>query len=534
MDRSMESLRRAPRFWNFALVAWLAIFFVIPAVLWVGRILATFDGVGLSSVFVWISVRSVLFTALQASLSAFVAVALAIVLGLWLSLSSGPAARSLKKWVARLGDFAFALPGVVVALLVLDIAHWIPALPSSGLASIVFAHVMVNVLMIASVVSSRASAWLRADGQQAFEAAALLGAGGWPLLKNAFGNLIQTEFTAWFGLVFLWSFSAFSTVLILGQGPGHSSPEVLLFYSLQTDADGTRVLFVAVLQLLCGALIARRIQQSHRNVELSLSPTLSEVDSDEMSSGTLFSKKRFLAGAFVLALPFALAFLWLLVAPLLRLIAVLSRGPWNSEGWLQAASYSALLAVGTGLVMAFWARGLVRVSRGLRQGMALLLGASSTFLAALWLGAGVDRVAQQHEGLQIVFCITALATAQMPLAGFLIESRLKSLPVETLEAARVLGADDSALFESVLMPWVRPTLTRVCKLAMLLALGEMSIPALLAPSIETLPLLGRRMASRYDFSGASMMILLLVGFSWLIQLWLDAGFLKLYKQRAVS
>ncbi|MET0428698.1 MAG: thiamine/thiamine pyrophosphate ABC transporter permease ThiP, partial [Microvirga sp.] len=204
--------------------------------------------------------RVLVFTTLQASLSALLSLALGGALALALARRRFPG-RSLV--LAALGS-TMVMPTIVVVFAVLSVygrSGWGHAaliglgLPSGfsifGYPGILVAHVFLNAPFVARVMLDGLAAvpaeqWRLAQSL-GFNAAQVFRHLDWPVLR--------TEMPGLGGLVFLICFKSFAIVLALGGGPSRATLEVAIYEALRIDLDFGRAAWLAFLQTaLCLAL----------------------------------------------------------------------------------------------------------------------------------------------------------------------------------------------------------------------------------------------------------------------------------------
>jgi len=416
-------------------------------------------------------------------------------LGSCVALVRGTAARPLRWILEGVGSLAFVLPGIALALLVVEMNHLFPLVPDRGLGGVVLAHVLANVLIVASAVEQRLRAWLSGQGGELLEAAATLGASKRELWKQIVLPVWKEEAKAWAPLIFLWSFSAFSTVVLLGAGPSDANPEILLFHSLQNEFQTGRVLVLMALQALSGYFLLRTAFRFR-------SPELATGKSSMVNPKLLLAPQVALGLSWLLLLPAAFPLVWLLVAPVLTA----ATGKLWPEGLGVALLNSLLLAALTMIfVVALSYLSLLLPALHRRQ-LTVLGGISSTFLAACWMGAGVDLWFESAFG-QIFLAALAVAFVQLPVALFWIERRLQSLPAEWTEAATSLGGGPWDRARLLLWPQLKDVFARIATIAIVGGIGELSVTSLFVNRANLLALEGRRRAVHYDFEASRSLLL---------------------------
>ncbi|MCH9020041.1 MAG: ABC transporter permease subunit, partial [Proteobacteria bacterium] len=206
--------------------------------------------------------RVVLFTVWQASLSAVLAVGLAV-----------PVARALARRAAFPGREAllrlFGMPLVIPVLVaVLGIVAVYGqnglvnrslaalGLPTGqylyGLSGILIAHVFFNMalatrLLLYTWQAIPGETW-RLASQLGMSSGQIFRLIEWPMLRHAIPGVA--------GLVFMLCFTSFTVVLTLGGGPSATIIEVAIYQALRLDFDVTRAVMLALVQIvLCAVFV---------------------------------------------------------------------------------------------------------------------------------------------------------------------------------------------------------------------------------------------------------------------------------------
>ncbi len=209
--------------------------------------------------YIW---RVTRFTLLQATLSTFLSVALAV-----------PLARAIARrqhfvgrdWLIRLLAVPIGLPPIIAALGLIEIwgrqGLFNTALQGLGLAEplsiyglpgILLAHVFFNLplatrLLLGALDRVPAEYWRNAD-QLGLAARSVFMLVEWPYMRSQLAGIA--------GLVFMLCVTSFTLVLLLGGGPAATTLEVAIYQALRFDFDPPRAVGLAVMQLiLTGALL---------------------------------------------------------------------------------------------------------------------------------------------------------------------------------------------------------------------------------------------------------------------------------------
>lgn len=225
--------------------AFLALFFVYPFGSILARGLTRGGGIALPlDVLTASSTLGVLwFTVWQAAVST----ALTLVLGLplaWVLARFRFPGRAL---VRALVLVPFVLPTVVVATAFLAL---LPEGSERGVGAILAAHVFFNVAVVVRVVSAW---WGRLD-QGLWDAAATLGAGPLERLRTITLPILGPALAASAALVFLFCFTSFGVILILG-GPSYSTLETEIYAQAARLFDLRAAAALSLLQLAAIAAV---------------------------------------------------------------------------------------------------------------------------------------------------------------------------------------------------------------------------------------------------------------------------------------
>ena len=150
----------------------------------------------------------------------------------------------------------FVLPTVVVALAFVAI---LPTASSADRGAILVAHAFFNVAVVVRIVGTF---WASLD-PRIDEAAATLGAGPAARLREITAPLLAPALGAAAAIVFLFSFTSFGVVLILG-GPRYTTLEAEIYNQAVRLFDLRAAAVLSVVQLVCVAAavwVATRLER---------------------------------------------------------------------------------------------------------------------------------------------------------------------------------------------------------------------------------------------------------------------------------
>lgn len=241
-------------------VAFFSLFYAWPVVALVRRAV-TVDS--LRTVIGDRSLREILwFTTWQAALSTALTVVVAMIPAWVLSRYEFTGRR----WITALVTVPFVLPTVVVG------AAFLALLPSSlgqSVTAILAAHVFFN---IAVVVRGVGGLWEQIPSDLA-AAARTLGASPWRTMREVTLPLLTPAIAASASIVFLFTFTSFGVVRILG-GPAHPTIEVEIWQRATRFGDVGVAAVISIAQVIVLGLAVlwfTRIQSRHRQT-LGLRP----------------------------------------------------------------------------------------------------------------------------------------------------------------------------------------------------------------------------------------------------------------------
>lgn len=389
----------------------------------------------------------------------------------------------------------FVLPTVVVASAVLGVVG--PRSPvgidlDGTIWAILLAHVLFN---YAVVVRTVGAFWTNLDPTLE-EAARVAGASSWQAFREVTWPLLRPAVLASASIVFLFTFTSFGVVLLLG-GLSHRTLEVeiytqtTVFLRLDTAAVLSIVQFGAVLAVL---LLYTFISQ-RRDVRLRARPAR------ETSRPIMRATTRWFLGA-------NLAFMAVLIGMPLLVLVARSIDFGSSRFWSHYADLSSsrrgsvlfvppLEAVRNSLVFASAATVIALVIGGLaafavagtdrrpsRGGrwldIALMvpLGVSAVTVGFGFLIALDEPPLDLRNSLVLVPLAHALVA--VPFVMRALVPALRSIDPELREAAAVLGASPARAWREVDLPIIGRALTAAAGFAFAVSLGEFGATSFIA------------------------------------------------------
>lgn len=431
-------------------------------------------------------VRILRFSLLQAFLSAFFSVLIALPFALIFS------QRPFRhQWLLQgIMNLFFIMPVLTVVLgVVAAFDGWFQVF---GLAGILVAHLYLNVPYATRLLWER----LSRVSQTHTQVAMTLDMNGWQRFRLLKLPVLLDGLRPVFVVIFLLCFSSFTVVLTLSGGPANTNLEVAIYQALKFDFDPKGAAFYAFFHgLIAFALmffLGRRsqysIEFSRHSEHLKRLPTMLQIAA-------------------------MIIFVLILSAPLFALFAdALSRPFVGSSRLAEALLTSLTLALGSGLLATSLAllRSLSertgRITRFLDFGLLVLpimVISTGLLLMALRL-----QIAFQITHFLIIW-LNGLMAMPLILAPMQTQVRLHQARYDRL--ATSLGMSIKDRFRWIIVPAVMPILPWAIVLSMVLSIGDLGVAALLGSArFTTLPILIYQAMGSYQLILASQLTLLLL------------------------
>lgn len=422
-----------------------------------------------------------------------------------------------RRFATALITVPFVLPTVVVGTAFVSLGF------SGSIWAILAAHVFFNTAVVVRTVSTL---WSRIDPQLE-ESARVLGATGWEVFRRITLPLLGPAIAAASSIVFLFTFTSFGVVLILG-GFEYATLEVEIYRQAVTLFDLPLAAALAVVQLVgvTGALYAYSRYQEKKSVTW----TLERASNRRIPRGP---------GRVAVALS-VMATIGALSIPLLALLTRSLSGEFY-RGLFETDRVVGrpISAVGNSLLFAFIAMGIATMvgvmaaavitrrrggslSRWFDLTLMLPLGTS-----AVTVGFGFIVALDWPVDLRASAWLVPIAHALVAVP-FVVRSTvptLRSIPAETREAATVLGASPSRVWREIDLPIVSKAALVGAAFAFVVSLGEFGATSFVArPNTPTIPTMIFRLLGRpgeTSFGMAMAMAVVLAVLTAGIVMWID-------------
>jgi thiamine transport system permease protein len=384
----------------------------------------------------------------------------------------------------------FVLPTVVVALAFLAI---LPDGVERGWAPILVAHAFFNVAVIVRIVGTF---WANLDPRVG-EAAATLGASPAQRAREIVLPLLAPGLAAAGAIVFLFSFTSFGIVLILG-GPRYATIEAEIYSQAVRLFDLRAAAVLSLVQLACVVAAVWVATRLERRLVVTGSQ---RAERDTLRSIRTRREKLVVAASLgglglFLGLPLAVLVERSLAVgdgygldayrALAKPTSVLLASPWEAiVNSLVYAAAASLIAIVVGGLAAF-AVADTRGSRLLDLLVLIPLGASAVMLGLGFLIAFDTPPLDIRAEPWIVPVVQALVA--IPFVVRIMVPTLRSIDPRLREAAALLGASPGRVRREVDLPIVARGLAVSAGFAFAISLGEFGATVFLArPDRPTLP-----------------------------------------------
>ena len=479
-------------------------------------------------------IGTLLFTVYQATLST----ALTLLLALPCAYVFSRYRFAGKSLLLSLATLPFVLPTVVVAMafmsligkrgLVNDLLvtlfslDYTPIQLERTLAIVIIVHVFYNFAIALRIMTSYWSSL----GIAVEEAASVLGADEWSLWRDIRLPLIQPALLSAGALVFMFTFTSFGVVLILG-GIRFATLEVQIYYQAVSIFNLPMAAALSLLQIV--AMFALMAVYTH--LQRSAQAALGSAKAVSKPAKSLH--ERSLVGGIVVFM-FALLF-----TPLLALVArsVLYNGLFDLSNYQALAESSrgsllyiaplesvtnslrfALMATGMalviGLIASFMIVGRRRLAR-LAEPLLMLPLATSAVTLGFGFIVALDEPPLNLRSSWLIIPISHTLVA-FPFVVRSVLPSLRAIPRSIREAAQVLGANPLDLLRTIDLPMVSRGVAVGATFAFTVSMGEFGASVFVAHSESvTIPvviyrLIGDPGMASYRQALAMSVILLMV------------------------
>jgi thiamine transport system permease protein len=421
-----------------------------------------------------------------------------------------------RKLATALVTVPFVLPTVVVGTAFVALG-W-----RDSIGAILAAHVFFNTAVVVRTVGTL---WSRID-PDIEGAARVLGAGPWATFRRITFPLLKPAIAAATSIVFLFTFTSFGVVLILG-GFRYATLEVEIYRQAVSIFDLPLAASLAVVQLIgvTAALWAYSAYQERHTAEWAVAGD--RTRSRPSGNTRLLAHAATWSTLAILSVPIAVLVTRSLGTGSYRTLVdgdpVVGRPVEAVGNSLLFALVATVIAVVVGLMAAALISGRRgRLSRWFDLMLMLPLGTS-----AVTIGFGFIVALDRPVDLRATLILVPIAHALIAIP-FVVRSTvptLNAIPAELRESASILGTPPSRVWWRVDLPIVGRAALVGTAFAFVISLGEFGATSFVArPNTTTMPVMIFRLLSRpgeTTFGMAMAMAVVLATVTAAVVLWID-------------
>ncbi len=392
-----------------------------------------------------------------------------------------------------------------------------------SLKAIILAHGFYNFPIALRVVSSL---WQSLPPTQEW-AASTLGAKGWRLFRSITLPQLLPSIYAASALIFMFCFTSFAVILVLGGGPDLTTVEVEIYRlaRISFDLHSAAALSIIALVLTLAVMYLYIRLQSSSSYHQAVSGGGEESRRNPVRPAPL---SRLLMSLY------AAVTLLVIAGPLAAVVIHSFREPvsWSGGTVFTLKWYAQILGFGSGAGGRFSQVAVEAVSNSVAIGIlttavAVPVGTALSYFtvrhsprfrrlidtltmapmttSSVVLGLGyllLSRTFSPPEQLAPLFIVGAHAVISYPFVVRTVSSVLRKISPSQRYAAMLLGSPPGRVFRTVELPLITPALFAGAAFTFGISLGEMNATLVLSSSTTTIPIAIYRLIGSYNFYGA--------------------------------
>jgi thiamine transport system permease protein len=420
-----------------------------------------------------------------------------------------------RRLVTALVTVPFVLPTVVVGTAFL-------ALGAGGIWAILAAHVFFNVAVVVRTVSTL---WSRIDPALQ-EAANVLGASEWTVFRRITLPLLRPAIAAATSIVFLFTFTSFGVVLILG-GYQFATLEVEIYQQAVTLFDLPLAAALAVVQLVgvSLALYLYSTYQERKSVSWTLTRGSNRKQPVGLTRWLVYGSAVITVG--LLAIPLTVLVSRSLNGDFYRALLITDPVVGSPAEAVRNSLLFASVAMGIALIVGVMASAVITLRKGSLSrwfDMVLMLPLGTS---AVTIGFGFIVALDWPFDLRATLWLIPVAHALIAVP-FVVRSTvptLRAIPQDLRDAAATLGAKPWQVWKRVDLPIMSRAALVGAAFAFVISLGEFGATSFIArPTTPTIPTMIFRLLSRpgqTSFGTAMALSVVLALITTGIVMWID-------------
>ncbi len=385
--------------------------------------------------------------------------------------------------------------------------------------AIILAHAFYNFPIVLNLVSSF---WEHLD-PRCEQSAMLLGARRWTVFRTITLPRLMPSIISAASLIFLFCFTSFAIILVLGGGPQFTTLEVEIYRRARMTFDVSGAAALSILSILITSLLL--LWYSHTQRSLARQEAFSSpLQREQRKPATLLGKiaaaiYALFAAIFVLA-PIVSIIVRSFMAPVSRAGGEQFSLKWYSQLFgttsatglmgasLDAVIHSiiiALVVMAVTVPMALTCAASIKGKKGGTTMLMELLLMLPMAVSSVIIGLGYYLIQSKIRGMDISFVLVVLAHVVIatPFVLRTVLPEYRKIPSSYSHSALLLGATPSKAFRNIEVPLLRSALVTGGMFAFAISMGEINATLTLASSkITTVPLVMYRLINSYNYQGA--------------------------------
>ena len=474
------------------------------------------------------------FTLLQALISTLAALALGLPGAYLMTTYRFPGKKLLK----ALYSVPFVLPSILVvlgfvifygnsgflnkALMAIFKLEEPPLKILYSFTAVIMAHAFYNFPVIISLVSEY---WQKLD-YSCERAALTLGSKKFKVFRTITLPRLRPAILSAASLVFLFCFTSFAIILVLGGGPSLTTTEVEIYRLARISMDTSQACALSLFSMVV-AILVLALYSAAQNKQNSLN----KGESIKQSQNKVQRKPKTFLQHFVIIIYLVFSLLFIL-CPILSILARSFLGStsrasgysWSLSAYVKLfqigssnlkailnsviiALVASILAAGAALRICTY---IVKDKKGgVAVDVVLML---PMVISSVIIGLSYFIISKYFKFIpSIVLIILAHTVIIMPFIIRTILPVYRKIPESLVNASRTMGYSARATFLHVERPLLRPALLTGMVFSFVMSIGELNATLLLgSSSYQTLPVQIYRLISAYNYQGACAMGCILI------------------------
>lgn len=331
-------------------------------------------------------------------------------------------------------------------------------------------------------------------------------------------------------LVFLFCFTSFSIILVLGGGPKYTTMEVEIYRRarINMDISGSAAYSIVSIVFCIALLVLYLVSQKHISSSDSVvSTTYKKAKKPTSKIGKIFSSIYFIfAGIFILSPIFSII--------IKSCFATVSRssqkvftlkyyrqlfGMESTSGVMSDATFAILTSLKIAIIVGVLTIPIVlslsiatKRKNSFSSSIIELIGMLPLAISSVIIGLGYYLIASKVPHLSgIALVVLAHLVIALPFALRIVTPELEKIPKIYAQSAMTLGAKPFRSFIDIELPLLKNALIKAAIFSFATSMGEINATLVLASSkIETIPVVMYRLIGSYNFAGASALGTILI------------------------